>query len=106
MLQAGRQYRMDWGEYFCGANGGKVFRMREQNSPAISDEIVKPDVSLSGVCFEIRGSTTQPQFLLFNTVNCTSHFNFFLARGEGYFEGFIFQLSFNPSGVEEQVIVS
>lgn len=74
MHRAGRQYRIEGGQYLCGANGGKVFRMREQNSPTFSDEIVKSDVSLSGVCFEIWGNTSQPQFLLFNTVNCTSHF--------------------------------
>ena len=58
--RAGRQYRIEGGQYLCGANGGKVFRMREQNSPTFSDEIVNSDVSLSGVCFEIWGNTSQP----------------------------------------------
>ena len=64
--------------------------MREQNSPTISDEIVKLDVSLSGICFEIRGSTTQPQFLLFNTVNCASHFDF------SWLEDMIFRRLYSP----------
>ena len=38
------------------ANGREVSGMREQNCPAIVDELVKIDISLRSLCLEVRGS--------------------------------------------------
>jgi hypothetical protein len=64
------------GKYLSGANGSKIFRMREQDSPSITDELMKFDGSFGGICLEIGGSASQSQLLLFDIVDCTAHFDF------------------------------
>src|ERR1019366_7210575 len=39
---------------FGGANGSKVFRMREQNGPPIANPFMKVDLTLRGLSGEIR----------------------------------------------------
>jgi hypothetical protein len=38
-----------------GANRREILRVREQKCPAITDPVVELDLSLGGLCFEIRG---------------------------------------------------
>ena len=56
------------------ADGSKVLRVREQDSPALSNEIMELYVSLSSIRLEIRGRAAQPQLLLLDSVDCAAHF--------------------------------
>lgn len=49
----------------CGADGREVFRVREEYRPAIADELVEVDSSLSGLGLEIGRSIVDPKSHVF-----------------------------------------
>lgn len=42
------------GTQFCRAHWGKVGGVREENGPAVADEVMEVNVAVSRLCLEIR----------------------------------------------------
>lgn len=44
-----------------GADGGEVFRVREENNPTVADELVEVDGTFGGLGLEVRGNRAQAE---------------------------------------------
>jgi hypothetical protein len=73
-----RQIRC-FGIYLGSANWGEILRMRKEHDPIVANEFMKLDRALSCIRLEIRGSRSESQLFLINSLDgtLTAHFNSF-----------------------------